>query len=212
MTDFGRLDSVRSKMLADMGIEVWLQRDSVAPPSRLPAAPPPAPAEQRSMARPGASIGPEPVPMPTAAPTLQPLPLQLPPQRAVLAEPEPLAVTCLVNGSVVMLIGDAQSGISRRLCQDLLAGVTGDWTSSPQELTFTWPAGMARDEGWRAFKAFADKQLREANARCVLCSEAMVDRLPELPRDCRVLALPELCALGVAGKRALWRRIQTLKR
>jgi len=183
-------------MLADMGIEVWLLRD---PPVQDPAA---------LASRPGglgATIG------PTTSTTTLSTSVGSMPAIAPETAGHPLAVICLVSQNTVLLVDDAGTGVSgERLCRDLLASVTGHWRPRPREITFTWPAGRSQAECWRAFKAFAEKQLGELDVAVVLCSEGLLGQLPELGVDCKLLALPGLSELGVEAKRVLWRRMQAL--
>jgi hypothetical protein len=126
------------------------------------------------------------------------------------AATEALTVTCLVSESTVMLVDRVGLGVTRRLCRDLLASVTGQWRLNPREIAFSWPAGGSQSDCWRAFKAFAEKQLSEQDVAVVMCSEALLERLPELDVQCKLLALPGLSEFGTDAKRAIWRRIKTL--
>ena len=123
-------------------------------------------------------------------------------------------MTCFVTQMAIMLIDDAELGVFRRLCWDIVAAVTGDWNNEPRsarprEISFTWP-DRSQEECWRAFTAFAEKQMAEPDVRVVLCGEALVERLPELTVGRELLAVPDFAELGLADKRALWRRMQAL--
>jgi hypothetical protein len=223
LADLGRLDPVRRKMLEDMGIDVWLLRE--APVRSAASETPPEPSvevievAEAIAAPPAQPLSPH-QPEPSAAPAAPAAParIQTGQSEQPVQEESPggsLSVTCFVSEFVVMLIDNAEPGVSRRLCADLLAAVTGNWSTGPNaartsQIPFTWPAGRARAEGWRAFNAFADRQLGETEVRVVMCSAELADRLPELPTGCRMLVLPEFSELGVDTKRSLWRRIQAL--
>ncbi|MFP6834472.1 MAG: hypothetical protein VB948_00010 [Pseudomonadales bacterium] len=176
----GQTEPIRRRMLADMGIEVWLLRE------------PPVPSQpELASDTSSADVVQSPPPGPEAA-------------------IEALTVTCLVSDSAMMLVDGVGPGVSRRLCRDLLASVTGQWRLSPREITFAWPAGGSQSDCWRAFKAFAEKQLSEQDVAVVMCSEALLERLPELDVGCKLLALPGLSEFGAAAKRTIWHRMQTL--
>lgn len=204
LADVGRLDPVRSRMLADMGIDVWLLRESV---DLLPGQ---SPGSASTPLVPAPTIDEQPIQNLQDFPDAQHLQQPAVPDSPPVEDSEPLAVTCLVSQSAVMLVDNSEPGISRRLCRDMLATVTGEWSSAPREIQFAWPGGRAQAECWRAFKAFAEKQLSESDVRVVLCSEQLVGRLPELGADGQLLALPGFSELGVDAKRALWLRMQSL--
>jgi hypothetical protein len=217
LADLGRLDPVRRKMLEDMGIDVWLLRAPVPSADTAPAEV--ADVVEAIVAPPAQPLSPiQTEPSAPPAPPAPPAPIQTEQPVQPLQEDPPggsLAVTCFVSEFVVMLIDNAEPGVSRRLCGDLLAAVTGNWSAGPDsarisEIPFTWPAGRTRAEGWRAFNAFADRQLGETEVRVVMCSAELADRLPELPTACRLLVLPGFSELGVDAKRSLWRQIQAL--
>jgi hypothetical protein len=201
LTQVGRLDPIRSRILKDIGIDVWLLRQSIVDPVSPDSRP-------------------QPKPQPQPQPRLQPSTATPSPRTEPQSPPGPatqtvahaaLAVTCLVNQVALMLIDNSEPGVSRRLCRDLLAGIAGDWRSTPREVVFTWPADAGRSDGWRAFKAFAEKQLSEAQVRVVLCSEPLARQLPALAPGCDLLTLPALAKLDVEGKRALWQAMQHLQ-
>ncbi|MCZ6710426.1 MAG: hypothetical protein O7B25_08685 [Gammaproteobacteria bacterium] len=194
LTSVGQPDPIRRRMLADMGIDVWLLREPPVP-SRAPPESRPAGFEATSDQVLAKSAAVNVVQSPTTAP-----------------EPanKPLAVTCLVSQTTLMLVDCVGPGVTMRLCRDLLASVAGQWRLDPREIAFTWPAGRSQSECWRAFKAFAEKQLSEQDVAVVMCSETLLERLPELGVKVQLLALPGLSELGADAKRAIWRGIQAL--
>lgn len=200
LTNVRRLDPVRRAMLADMGIEVWTLRK----PSGVRESASGSAGETEPVAVPKMVVAPEPPQPPVPA-----LPAGL--QERTSTDTRSLAVTYLVSGSAVMLVDNGDTGISRRLCRDLLACAAGDWGSVAREIAFSWPGGGPQSDGWRAFRAFAEKQLSEVQAHVVLCDEGLAEQLTDLVGDdCELLVLPALGDLDVEAKRALWRRMQTL--
>jgi hypothetical protein len=205
LADVGRLDPVRRKMLKDMGIDVWLLREPAIP---MPAAP-----ADRSDAPPATAAVEATVAIEAGVPIEATVAAE-----AAIADSTPAelpSVTCLVSKLAVMLVDNTRRAVSGRLCKDLLAAATGEWSNGPKaagprEIAFVWPRERSQAECWRAFKAFAEKQLAEPDVRVVLCSEALVERLPELGAGRELLALPEFSELDLDGKRALWRRMQAL--
>jgi hypothetical protein len=204
-------------MLADMGIEVWslrtllVHRESVTGMATEP--PLVATAETIAVS--------EAVPAEETVPAKEIVVVPEPRQPSTPSMPGPvseqastnarsLAVTYLVCGSTVMLVDNTETGLSRRLCRDLLAAAATDWLSVPREIAFSWPGGGPQADGWRAFRAFVEKQLSDTEARLALCSEGLAAQLIDLVGDCELLVLPALGDLDVEAKRALWRRMQTL--
>jgi hypothetical protein len=128
-----------------------------------------------------------------------------------------LSVTCLVADRAMMLVGGAPRDYGR-MCVDVLAAVTGCWTVQPRVTLFVWPAsavamddnGGNESEHWRAFKAFAEKRITEAQVQVLLCSEDLVTHLPSVPDGCGFVALPDLADPAIHSKQVLWRTIQTL--
>jgi len=200
LTEVQRLDPIRRTMLKDMGIEVWSLRagHEQAPTAQLPVPQAAAPRLDLAAAAPAAPAA------------------EAPPQREVRAaaatpaEPEQhLAVTCLVTATVVMFVDNNEPGASRRLCSDLLATASGDWSTRPREVNFSWEL---QGDGWRAFRAFADKQLTETDARLVICGAGLREHLPELSSGSELLELPRFANLDVDAKRTVWRRFQSVPR
>ena len=192
------LDPIRRKMLADMGIDVWSLRES-------PIAGVHVRGDDHS----------EPAPVASSSPLVEPAPSS-PAVADVETRPsldnDPLSVTYLVSRFAAMLIDNSDVGVSRRLCKDLLASATGDWDTSLREITFSWPVGGSQADGWRAFKAFVEKQLADTDARLVLCSAALARQLAGLKTDCELLVMPAFADFDAARKRTLWCSMQALGR
>jgi hypothetical protein len=209
LTNVGHLDPIRRKMLEDMGIDVWVLREpdnrSANPVERIAPDVVQAgvPVQVVAAEVPNEPVlAPTPIPIPTRTPTPTPTP------RGSKA----LAVTYLVSQAAVMLIDNEEPGISRRLCRDLLASVSGDWTTRPREIAFSWPGGGSPDDGWRAFKAFVDKQLGESQAPLVICSDSLAAHLSDFPANAELLVLPVFTELDAGRKRELWHRMAAVKR
>ena len=186
------LDPIRRKMLADMGIDVWSLRES-----------PIAGAYVRG------DDHTEPAAVASSSPAVEPAPTV---ETRPSLDNDPLSVTYLVSRFAAMLIDNSDVGVSRRLCKDLLASATGDWDTSLREITFSWPVGGSQADGWRAFKAFVEKQLADTDARLVLCSAALARQLAGLKTDCELLVMPAFADFDAARKRTLWCSMQALGR
>jgi hypothetical protein len=103
----------------------------------------------------------------------------------------------------------AQAG---RLGRDLLAAATRSWGADPKRISFDWREPGDPSDGWRAFKAFADKQLADAEASVIFVNEALVDHLPEQASSETLVVLPDVAEFDTDAKRALWTRIRSLGR
>lgn len=216
MTEPTRLDPFRRGLLADMGVDVWVLRDSrigvveeaatdaiVVPEASIettvPASTPEivAPAEAKPPLLPeagdaGAS------PMPRAPSDAD--------------APGAIAVTCLTQPGAVLLTHGRDWAKAGRLGRDLLAAATGNWGAEPRRISFDWREPGAPGDGWRAFKAFADKQLADAEASVIFVNETLVDQLPDGARERMLIVLPALAEFDMDAKRALWNRIRNHQR
>ena len=189
------LDPIRRKMLADMGIDVWSLRESPIAGAHVRG-------DDHS----------EPASVPSSSPAVEPSPAVADVETRPSLDNDPLSVTYLVSRFAAMLIDNSDVGVSRRLCKDLLASATGDWDTSLREITFSWPVGGSQADGWRAFKAFVEKQLADTDARLVLCSAALARQLAGLKTDCELLVMPAFADFDAARKRTLWCSMQALGR
>lgn len=196
-----RLDARRRRILELMGVSVWTLRQGAAVGSL-----------------PSSDVSPEIVPGRVESSPVRPEPAGLPAVASAQKE-EPagsiISLSCLIADTVMMLVSPAPH-VSRRFCRDVLAAASGRWNLEPRVMSFAWPdPGLAGGEvagetqGWRAFKAFMERQLSESQTSILLCGESLIARLPPLPDGCRVVVLPDLAGSGVEAKRALWRELGT---
>ncbi len=121
-------------------------------------------------------------------------------------------MACLTRPGALLLVlggGWARAG---RLGRDLLAAATGAWGSDPTRISFDWREPGDPSVGWRAFKAFADKQVADSDASVIFVNEALVEHLPERARSRTLVILPDVAELDTDAKRALWNRIRNLER
>ena len=218
------MDSRRTQILNDMGIEAWLLR-SAAPVARqsrtVPAAPKvPAPARaQPPSARGGGSVAPAPRPARPAAkaPVAEApadgasgasVPAAGAPE-ATDAEAFTLIAFCTASESGGALL--ATSGLSGRgqaaLAADIVRCLSRNWSAAVRRIEFNWPLPGVTGVAGPALSAFMDKQINDFSVTRALATASAAARLPALGRG--VATIPDLNQLGSPdAKRALWQQLQ----
>lgn len=219
MTESARLDAFRRGLLADMGIDVWVLRENAygaleEAPADAIVVPEPAPPREKSAPDRKREIAEQ---VEVAPPPAQPKekadtrPAVQEPATAGAEAAADMVVTCLSRPGALLLAHGREWAQAGRLGRDLLAAATGNWGEDPRRISFDWQEPGAPTDGWRAFKAFADKQLADAEASVLFVSETLVDHLPERARAWTLIVLPALKGFDADAKRAIWTRIRTLQ-
>jgi hypothetical protein len=183
------------RMLAEMGIDVWLRRAAVA-------------AEPAAVAAPTTT----PQPTPSTQPTLT-VPID------ALPTPAPVELECIAApGAIVM--GAFASAADRRLAQDVLLAVAGP-SAKVVRTQFRWPQTQTADRSpsaaRSAFAGFLRGQTERTSASCVLLLGSAATALLEgafTLDGCDVLRLPDAAVLrgDAAQKKTLWLTISHLAR
>ena len=218
MTEAVRLDARRRGMLADMGIDVWVIRGNAAgvvevPQSQTIVVPEPVPPAETKAPEKGPDVARLNDSAPSAAQQAKmPVPRRRPLEPPLADVATEIAVTCLTRPGALLLAYGREWTQAGRLGRDLLAAATGSWGSDSKRISFGWREPGDPSDGWRAFKAFADKQLADAEASVIFVNEALVDHLPERASSGTLVVLPNLAEFDTDAKRGLWTRIRNLGR
>lgn len=229
MASIGGRESQRHRLLADMGIDVWVLRGetgSPSPPKPMPAATvqsQPVPVVPVRAPAPAASVAVVEAVVDVPGSDSDPEPQSASTETAVPAKD--LQVVCLVSPEVLMLVDDGNAD-RRRLLVDIFMAAAGivaaadsaseafdsqDPSRLPKELAFSWNGD--EQSQWRALGAFVDKQLLDHAPKLIICSTGLSGHLPGRAGASRLIELPVLAELGkrVELKRRLWQQIQDLQ-
>ena len=180
------------RLLADMGIDLWIRRMPVESQPEIVAAPTAAPIA----ARPAITV------------SIDTTPASAPVELECLAAP----------GAVVM--GAFASVADRRFAQDVVLAVAGA-KATVVRTQFRWPQTQTADRSpsaaHSAFAGFLRGQTQRSNARCLLLFGSAATALlePAFSLDgCTVLSLPDAAQLrgDAARKKTLWLSISHLAR
>ncbi len=178
------------RVLAEMGIDVWVRRGTAAavvtPIQSLEGERPP---ERTALSLPVAPERPEPT---SAAAELR------------------VSLDCIASAGIV-LVGEFANALDQRLAQDILQAI-GGVNAKPQKAQFRWPQTQTGDSSIvaarNAYRGFLRGQIERANAQLLLLlganAASLLDQDAKLGPD--TLRLPDIRALRADpnAKKQLW--------
>jgi hypothetical protein len=157
------LSNDQRRVLALMGVDVWVRRGVSQPPPVVAA-------EPGVVAR----VEPETVARVEPAPVAGPRPIPLPQTADVRA-----SLDCIAARGV-LVIGDFANPLDRRLAQDIVLAMAG-MTADLQRAQFRWPQTQTGDStlaaARNAYRGFLRGQIERAGARQLLLLGSSADAL-----------------------------------
>ncbi len=200
------MESCRERLLQDLGIEVWRQRQRQQTPTANLAPRQPAPTDTAP-----------PPPVEPLAPA-RPVPERPRATRSTRAatdarsdqalQEEALSATALCIPGTVLLTGALANRAELRLAQDIVRAATGNWRAQVRRLSFNWPLPGLRGSARSSLAAFIDKQAQDYRARMLLVVDSLTDRVSS---EMQTVSIPDLSGLHAGeARQSLWRRLQIL--
>ena len=203
------MDSRRTQILNDMGIETWCLRSTAAVAGRSRP-------KSGTPVRAKAGNAPSSRKAPPAPPKRQQPPAA---QRTQAARHRPTDrsagesftvtafCTAAEEGGALLACGSLEGRGEAALAADIVRCMCRNWSATVKRIEFRWPLPGVFGAPEPALAAFLDKQLQDFAVTHALATASAAAKVP--PVDLDFITIPDLAQIdGPDAKRALWQQLQ----
>ena len=198
------MNTRRTQILNDMGIEAWRLRRAAPAPGRSSATPEAAKARVPTKARAERRHRKQPAQHRPPAAVKRPEPMTGEP----VGEPLTIVAFCAAgrNGGVLLATGRLSGRRQAMLANDIVHCLCGDWDAAVKRIEFNWPMPGVPGALEPALGAFLDKQIHDFAVKRILAAGPAAGRLPT---GIEAIAIPDLGQFDDPDvKRRFWQQLQ----